>query len=83
MITLKRLDPGSSKLARDDAVYSLVDLFRGNLSTFKDPVDPVIRVLSLSSPPHHAITSPPFLLPTFKDPVDPRLGDKGKKSRNL
>ena len=38
---------------RDDTVYSLVDLFRGNLSTippfhlstFKDPVDPVIHVL--------------------------------------
>jgi hypothetical protein len=33
MAVSKRLDPGSSKLAQDDTEYSLMDLFRGNLST--------------------------------------------------
>ena len=44
VVVSKRLDPGSSTLARDDTIYSLVDLFRGNLSTF---------------PPFHLSTFPP------------------------
>jgi len=52
--------PGQAELARDDTVYSLVELVSGllstispfHLSTFKDPV---IRVLSLF---HHPTTTP-------------------------
>jgi len=59
----KRLDPGSSKLARDDTVWGLGVLVSGNLFT----ISPFH--LSTSKTPFHLSTSKtPFHLSTSKTP---------------
>ena len=45
VVVYKRLDPGSSKLARDDTVYSLADLFRGLL--FSISPSNILLILSI------------------------------------
>ena len=84
LVVSKRLDHRSSKLARDDTVYSLVDLFWGSfppfhLSTF--PPSKILQILSIllsafyqhvtTTPRHHVSTTPPHhesLLSTFPRP---------------
>jgi hypothetical protein len=58
LVVSKRLDPGSSKLARDDTVYSLGVLVLGC----------VHHQHVTTTPPHHESSFSPFHLSTSKTP---------------
>ena len=69
-VVFKRLDPGSSKLARDDTLYSLVDLFlepfhHFTFSPFQLQISALFICVNLREPPFHLSTLPRFYHSTY------------------